>query len=96
MCECLRGLYTKYYCYFNFYLGQIPHKNIKNFTSDWNDVTAVAALVDVHAPGFCPEADSMDPNNDFENASHAMHLGDDWLGVPQVHPLLLYFNILNL
>ena len=26
----------------------------------------------------------MDPNKALENASHAMQLADDWLGVPQV------------
>jgi filamin len=64
--------------------NKIPHKNIKNFTSDWNDGTAIAALVEAHAPGLCPEADSMDPNHALENATTAMSLADDWLGVPQV------------
>ena len=63
---------------------KIPHKNIKNFTSDWNDGTAVAALVDAHAPGLCPEADTMDPNNALQNATYAMKLAEDWLGIPQV------------
>ena len=64
--------------------NKIPHKNIKNFRSDWNDGTAVAALVDAHAPGLCPEADTMDPNNALQNATYAMKLADDWLGIPQV------------
>ena len=73
--------YSKYH---PFPQKKIPHKNIKNFTSDWNDGTAVAALVDAHAPGLCPEADTMDPNNALQNATYAMQLGDDWLGIPQV------------
>ena len=55
-----------------------------NFTSDWNDGIAVAALVDACAPGLCPEADSMDPNNALQNATYAMTLADIWLGIPQV------------
>ena len=26
----------------------------------------------------------MDPNNALQNATHAMKLADDWLGIPQV------------
>ena len=45
----------------------------------------MAALVDAHAPGLCPEADTMNPNNSLHNATHAMKLADDWLGIPQVY-----------
>ena len=31
--------------------SKIPEKNITNFSSDWNDGTAIAALVDALAPG---------------------------------------------
>ena len=33
--------------------SKIPEKNITNFTSDWNDGTAIAALVDAIGPGAC-------------------------------------------
>ena len=56
-----------------------------NFTTDWNDGIAVAALVDSVAPGLCPEYVDMDPQDALENASHAMKLAEDWLGVPQVN-----------
>lgn len=59
-------------------------KNVNNFTSDWNDGTLVAALVDAIAPGLCPEAYHMDPDNALENAQLAMGLAEEWLGVPQV------------
>ena len=62
----------------------IPGRPIKNFTTDWNDGTMIAALVDATAPGLCPEYATMDSQNALENASHAMKLADDWLGVPQV------------
>ena len=57
---------------------------MKNFTTDWNDGVVIAALVDATAPGLCPEYATMDPQNALENASYAMKLADDWLGVPQV------------
>ena len=59
-------------------------RKAKNLTSDWNDGTLIAALVDGLAPGLCPEYASMDPQNALENASHAMKLAEDWMGVPQV------------
>lgn len=57
---------------------------MKNLTSDWNDGTLIAALVDALAPGLCPEHAIMDPKNAQENASQAMKLAEDWLDVPQV------------
>ena len=64
--------------------SKIPHKNIKNFTTDWNDGTAIAALVDAHAPGLCPDAETMSSSNAEQNATIAMQLADDHLGVAQV------------
>lgn len=63
---------------------QIPDREVKNLTSDWNDGTLIAALVDALAPGLCPEHSIMDPKNAQQNASHAMKLAEDWLDVPQV------------
>lgn len=57
---------------------------MKNLTTDWNDGTLVAALVDALAPGLCPEHSIMDPKNAQQNASQAMKLAEDWLDVPQV------------
>ena len=59
-------------------------RNVSNFTSDWNDGTLIAALVDAVAPGLCPEAYNMAPENALENAQLAMGLAEKWLGVPQV------------
>ena len=63
---------------------QIPDHEVKNLTSDWNDGTLIAALVDALAPGLCPEHAIMDPKNAQQNASQAMKLAEDWLDVPQV------------
>ena len=70
-----------FFCSFQ---DKIPDKDIKNFTSNWNDGTAIAALVDSIAPGLCPEADFMESKNALENATFAMKLAEDWLGVPMV------------
>ena len=54
-----------------------------NFTKDWNDGTTIAALVDAMAPGLCPEYAIMNPENALENATQAMKLAEEWLGIPQ-------------
>lgn len=64
--------------------SKIPHKNVTNFTNDWNSGIAIAALVDALAPGLCPEAEAMDASNALGNARHAMTLAEQWLEVPQV------------
>ena len=62
----------------------IPQRNITNLTTDWNDGIAVALLVDAKAPGLCPEAYTMKPENALENARQAMTTAEEWLGVPMV------------
>lgn len=44
----------------------------------------VAALVDSQAPGLCPEAYSMKSEDALQNATKAMTLAKDWLGIPMV------------
>ena len=70
---------------------KLPDKKVTNFTSDWNDGTLVGALVDAMAPGLCPEHEAMNPANAFQNASHAMKLGEDWLDVPQVRSQVVFW-----
>ena len=62
----------------------MPSVGVNNFTTDWNDGTMIAQLVDAHAPGLCPEYATMDPSQPLENAQYAMGLAEEWLGVPQV------------
>ena len=57
---------------------------MNNLTKDWNDGTKIAAVVDAMAPGLCPEHADMKPENALENATLAMKLAEDWLGVPMV------------
>lgn len=63
---------------------QLPWKNIRNVTTDWNDGILIATLVDSTAHGLCPECDEMVPENALQNATLAMTRAEDWLGVPQV------------
>ncbi|XP_054866408.1 filamin-B isoform X1 [Amphiprion ocellaris] len=69
-------------------LGWIQHKvpdlPITNFSQDWSNGRALGALVDSCAPGLCPDWETWDPVKPVENATEAMQLADDWLGIPQV------------
>uniref|UniRef100_A0A672YRV6 Filamin B n=1 Tax=Sphaeramia orbicularis TaxID=375764 RepID=A0A672YRV6_9TELE len=69
-------------------LGWIQHKvpdlPITNFSQDWRDGKALGALVDSCAPGLCPDWETWDSVKPVENATEAMQLADDWLGIPQV------------
>ncbi|MEQ2203804.1 hypothetical protein XENOCAPTIV_003895 [Xenoophorus captivus] len=69
-------------------LGWIQHKvpdlPITNFSQDWRNGKALGALVDSCAPGLCPDWETWDPVRPVENATEAMQLADDWLGIPQV------------
>ncbi|XP_039654179.1 filamin-B-like, partial [Perca fluviatilis] len=69
-------------------LGWIQHKvpdlPINNFSQDWRNGKALGALVDSCAPGLCPDWETWDPVKPVENATEAMQLADDWLGIPQV------------
>ena len=67
---------------------QLTDRQVTNLNKDWNDGTTIAALVDGMAPGLCPEYAIMAPETALNNATHAMKLADEWLGVPQVRSLL--------
>jgi len=64
--------------------SKIPEKNITNFTSDWNDGTAIAALVDALAPGMCPNWPKMNPKEAIKNAKEAEDAAEKWLDIPQL------------
>jgi len=64
--------------------SKIPEKNITNFASDWNDGTAIAALVDALAPGLCPDWPSMNPKDAIKNAKLGEDAAEKWLDIPQL------------
>ncbi|KAG5835871.1 hypothetical protein ANANG_G00248600 [Anguilla anguilla] len=64
--------------------NKVPDLPINNFSQDWRSGKALGALVDSCAPGLCPDWETWDTVKPVENASEAMQLADDWLGIPQV------------
>ncbi|XP_045932536.1 filamin-B isoform X1 [Micropterus dolomieu] len=64
--------------------NKVPDLPINNFSNDWRNGKALGALVDSCAPGLCPDWETWDPVKPVENATEAMQLADDWLGIPQV------------
>ncbi|XP_074525668.1 filamin B a [Halichoeres trimaculatus] len=64
--------------------NKVPDLPITNFNQDWRNGRALGALVDSCAPGLCPDWETWDPVKPVENATEAMQLADDWLGIPQV------------
>ncbi|XP_061544539.1 filamin-B-like isoform X2 [Phycodurus eques] len=64
--------------------NKVPDMPITNFQQDWRTGRALGALVDGCAPGLCPDWETWDPVKPAENATEAMRLADDWLGIPQV------------
>lgn len=64
--------------------SKLPDLPITNFTNDWNDGRAVGALVDAVAAGLCPDWPDWVPADALSNATEAMNIADNWLGVPQL------------
>ncbi|XP_053627229.2 filamin-A isoform X9 [Cherax quadricarinatus] len=64
--------------------SKLPDLPITNFTNDWNDGRAVGALVDAVAAGLCPDWPDWVPADSLANATEAMNIADNWLGVPQL------------
>jgi filamin len=63
---------------------KVPQLPISNFNKDWHDGRALGALVDGCAPGVCPQWEGWDPSNKLENATEAMNLADEHLGIAQI------------
>uniref|UniRef100_A0A672SVJ4 Filamin B n=1 Tax=Sinocyclocheilus grahami TaxID=75366 RepID=A0A672SVJ4_SINGR len=64
--------------------NKVPDLPITNFSQDWRNGRVLGALVDSCAPGLCPDWEIWDEAKPVENATEAMQLADDWLGIPQV------------
>ncbi|CAL8084394.1 unnamed protein product [Calicophoron daubneyi] len=64
--------------------NKLRDRPVKNFTSDWNDGTAIGALVDACAPGLCPDWRQWEPKQNLRNAREAMNAAEQWLDVPQL------------
>ena len=62
----------------------IPHRNITNFTTDWNDGTNLAHLLEALNPGGFPDCKILDPHKALDNHARGMELADDQLGIKPV------------
>ena len=63
---------------------QIPHYNIQNFNTDWNDGRAVCGLVDRLKPGLCPNHASLSTSNGLENCRLGMTLAEKNFEIPMI------------
>ena len=59
----------------------IPHKNVKNLTTDWNDGTCLGVLLEAKFPGILPNAKSMSPANARENVEKCFDLVEQRIGI---------------
>jgi Filamin/ABP280 repeat/Calponin homology (CH) domain len=66
--------------------SKIPEYDIKNFQKDWNDGRAICALVDALRPGYCPDHQSLDPNNKLANCQKGIDTAWERMDVaPLIH-----------
>jgi filamin len=64
--------------------SKIPHQNVTNFKTDWNDGINLAALIEAISPGLFPSWSSLDPHNALENLKQGMDVAEQKLGVEPV------------
>ena len=77
-------IYISFHIIFEQGAIKLPERKLNNLTTDWNDGILVATLVDSIARGLCPECDEMVPSKALQNATQAMKMAEDWIGVLQV------------
>ncbi|XP_033637542.1 filamin-C-like isoform X1 [Asterias rubens] len=62
----------------------LPDRHISNFTTDWNDGTALSALINYCDPTLMTNFKSLNPSNSRENCTHAMQMAKDKFEVPMI------------
>ena len=62
----------------------IPDRGITNFTTDWNDGTNLACLLEALNPGGFPDSRELDPHNSLDNLTKGMKLADEQLAIKPV------------
>ena len=79
--------YLSYFCQpYNAVLLQwirqkIPHRGIKNLSSDWNNGINLGALTESCFPGICSDWEAMDPSNAIKNNERMIALIKERLGI---------------
>ncbi len=82
--------YISYFCSpANYHLlkwvqATIPHCNIKNFTTDWNNGINFACLLEALNPGGFPDCKKLDPRSTIENLTQCMKAAEDQLGIKPI------------
>ena len=82
--------YISYFCnpinthLLNWVQQTIPHRNIKNFKTDWNDGVSLAHLLEALNPGGFADCSKLDPQKAVENLARAMKAADDQLGIKPI------------
>lgn len=65
--------------------AKLPEQiKMNNFSSDWTNGIALAALTEALSPGSFPDWADLKPENGLENAHRAMEAAEKNLGVPKV------------
>jgi hypothetical protein len=63
--------------------SKIPHKNVVNFTTSWQDGTSICELVEVLKPGQI-DVHSLNPANRVENARLAEENAEKNMDIPMI------------
>lgn len=62
----------------------VPHLNIKNLTTDWNDGLALAALLDARFPGVFPDAAQLQSHDAFRTLQRCLEICEEKMGIKPV------------
>ena len=60
---------------------KVPHRNIRNLSTDWNDGINLGALAEACFSGLCPDWQKMEPTNAIQNNERMIKLIKDRLGI---------------
>lgn len=62
----------------------IPHMNIKNISTDWNDGLALAALLEAQFPGVFPDASQLQSHDAFRTIQRCLEICEAKMGIKPV------------
>ena len=61
-----------------------PGLNVKNFNTDWNDGKTLCRFLEAQCPGIIPDFENIDHKSPLENATTALKVAEEKLGVKAV------------